>query len=138
MGFFSAHFGRRQESSKGRFRSNDDYDKNRAGQMAGAPRVLGQLRQGGITDQDLRKLEYFFYTNSEEKATTLAGKLAQLGYAGKYDHSAGDKKNFVITGWTGPMRMDEPTILNWTRLMCDLGRNDDCEFDGWGTYITPE
>jgi hypothetical protein len=24
-------------------------------------------------------------------------------------------------------------VLDWTSRMCDVGREHDCEFDGWGT-----
>ena len=63
----------------------------------------------------------------------LAQKLAGLGYAGSHDHSASDQKQFVITGWTTQISMDDQTVLDWTGSMCDLGHEHDCEFDGWGT-----
>jgi len=90
----------------------------------------------GVTDERQLKLEYFFYTNTKEKAAALAQKLTDLGYAGGFDYAATNKKEFVIKGWTSPMKMDDKTVLDWTASMCDLGREHDCDFDGWGT--TPE
>ena len=43
------------------------------------------------------------------------------------------QKIFVITGWTSPIKMDENTVLNWTKDMCEVGYKYDCDFDGWGT-----
>ena len=53
--------------------------------------------------------------------------------AGSHDHSASDKKQFVVTGWTSRMKMDDQTVLDWTGRMCDVRHEHDCEFDGWGT-----
>jgi hypothetical protein len=63
----------------------------------------------------------------------LTQALAAIGYAGSYDHSASDKKQFVVTGWTLPIKMDNQTVFDWTDRMCDTGHEHDCELDGWGT-----
>jgi len=97
------------------------------------PQTLAELGKYGINDQTQLKLEYFFYTDMEDKARALAQKLADLGYEAAYDHSASDAKQFVVTGWTTRMKMDEQSVLDWSGRMCDLGYEDDCEFDGWGT-----
>lgn len=133
MGLFSSVFGGKQGGGDGRFQSDEAYTQNRAKQLAMTPQTVAQLRNYGVTPQNLLKLEYFFYTNTQEKAAALAQKLAGLGYAGSHDHSASDQKQFVITGWTAPMSMDDQTVLEWTESMCDLGHELDCEFDGWGT-----
>jgi len=133
MGLFTSLFGCRQGGGDGRFQTEDAYAKNRANQLVMAPQTMAQLRKYGVTDQSQLKLEYFFYTNTKEKAAALAQKLGELGYAGRFDHSASDKKQFVVTGWTTLMNMDNQTVIDWTSRMCDEGREHDCEFDGWGT-----
>jgi hypothetical protein len=133
MGIFSSLFGSRQDGGDGRFQTDEAYQQSRANQLTMAPQTIAQLRNFGVTDQSQLKLEYFFYTNTREKAAALAQKLAALGYAGSYDHSAGNKRQFVITGWTSRMNMDDQTVLDWTGRMCDVGHEHDCEFDGWGT-----
>jgi hypothetical protein len=132
MGFFSSLFGCRQ-GGDGRFQTDEAYARNRALQLAMTPQTVAQLRKYGVTDASQLKLEYFFYTNTKEKAAALTQKLADIGYAGSYDHSVSDKKQFVVTGWTSRMKMDDQTVLDWTSRMCDVGREHDCEFDGWGT-----
>lgn len=133
MGFFSTLFGSKQRGSDGPFQTTEAYARNRARQLTMTPQTVAQLRQYGVTDESQLKLEYFFYTNSKEKAAALAQALATLGYTGSYDHSASDKKQFVVTGWTSRMKMDDQTVLDWTGRMCDAGHEHDCEFDGWGT-----
>jgi hypothetical protein len=133
MGFFSSIFGRRQVGRDGRFQSDEAHTRNRERQLSMTPQTVAQLRVYGVTDESQLKLEYFFYTNTKEKASALAQKLADLGYTGSYDHSASDKHQFVVTGWTSPMMMDAQTVLDWTGRMCDAGHGHDCEFDGWGT-----
>jgi len=133
MGFFSTLFGCKPGGGDGRFQSDAAYAENRARQLTMTPQTVAQLRKYGVTRESQLKLEYFFYTNTREKAETLAQKLAQMGYTGSFDHSASDKKQFLVNGWTSPMKMDGQTVLDWTARMCDVGHEHDCEFDGWGT-----
>jgi len=133
MGFLSTLFGRRQDGGDGRFQTEEAYAENRARQLAMTPQTIGQLRKYGLTEDSQLKLEYFFYTNTKEKAAALAQELASMGYAGTSDRSASDKKQFVVTGWTSRMRMDDQTALDWAGRMCEVGHKHDCEFDGWGT-----
>jgi hypothetical protein len=133
MGFFSTLFGCRPGGGDTRFQTDDAYAQNRARQLAMTPQTIAQLREYGVTDHSQLKLEYFFYTNAKEKAAALARRLADMGYAGRHDNSASDKKQFVVSGWTTPMKMDDQTVLDWTSRMCEAGHDHDCEFDGWGT-----
>ena len=123
------------------FRSDEAFAENRAQQLSMTPQTMTQLRRFGVTDGSRLKLEYFFYTNSEEKAEALAQSLSAMGYDCEYGVSADDDSLVVITGWTSPMAMDDSSVTDWTARMCDLGREHDCEFDGWGTnpeQSTPE
>lgn len=99
-----------------------------------SPRIMEQLRKYDVTAETELKLEYFFYTNTEEKASRLAKALAEIGYDSGYNVSASNKKEYVITGWTGNLPMTDRRVIQWTAEMCDLGADHDCEFDGWGTY----
>ena len=130
MGLFDSLFGRK---GGGQFRTDDAHAQNRARQLTMTPMTVAQLRKYGVTDQTQLKLDYFFYTNTEEKAAALVQKLGELGYTGSHELAAGKKKQFVVTGGTTSMSMDDQTVLDWTCQMCDLGREHDCEFDGWGT-----
>jgi hypothetical protein len=133
MGLFNTLFGSKSGGGDGRYRSDEAHAKNRSRQLTMTPQTVARLRKFGVTDESQLKLEYFFYTNTKEKAAALAQKLTELGYAGGYDHAATNKKEFVVNGWTSPMTMDDKTVLDWTASMCDLGREHDCDFDGWGT-----
>ena len=133
MGFFSTLFGCKPGDGDGCFQTEDAYTQNRARQLTMTPQTVAQLRKLGVTNESQLKLEYFFYTNTKQKAVALAQALSDLGYTGSYDHSASDKKQFIVTGWTLPMKMDDQTVIDWTGRMCDAGHSHDCEFDGWGT-----
>ena len=140
MGFFSTLFGcnKSLDNSKGdspttAFVSEADFKANRIKQTTMAPQTMEQLRGYGVTDESKLKLEYFFYTNTKEKAEVLAEELAGRGYNGEHDVAAGNPSQFVITGWTTPMSMSNEVVVSWTGDMCDLGYKFDCEFDGWGT-----
>lgn len=146
MGLFSSFFGCNKSENDKQVATNSptaestepfvleqDYKKNRANQLAMAPMTLEQLRKLGIDDSSFLKLEYFFYTNAQNKAKLLADELSQRGYSGGHDVAAGDSSQFVITGWTTPLQMTDDIVAAWTGEMCDLGYNFDCDFDGWGT-----
>ena len=133
MRLFSKLFGSKPNGGDGRYKSDEAYTKNRSRQLTMTPQTVAQLRNYGVTDETQLKLEYFFYTNAKQKAEVLAQRLSSLGYSGHYDLSTGSKREFVITGWTSPMKMDDKTVLDWTASMCDLGKEHDCDFDGWGT-----
>lgn len=97
------------------------------------PQTLDHLRKISVDfDKELR-LEYFFYTNTLEKAEHLVDEIRKLDYQVKHDVAAGDKNLFVVSGWTSKMKMDNEVVKQWTKQMCELGYQYDCDFDGWGT-----
>jgi hypothetical protein len=129
-GFLSKLFG---WGKSDRYVTESAFAKNLASQVAMAPQTLQQLREYDVTDQTRLRLEFFFYTNSLPNASRLADVLKKLAYSVNVGPSAGEKALLLITGWTDKMIMDEPTVVGWTRQMCQLGFDCDCEFDGWGT-----
>ena len=103
-----------------------------------APQTLEQLRSLGVTDKSRLKLEFFFFTNSDQKAAALAEVLKKRGYEVQHGASGDPERPFLITGWTDKMALDDATVVAWTREMCQLGFDSDCGFDGWGTNPVPE
>ncbi|MBC7889251.1 MAG: ribonuclease E inhibitor RraB [Ferruginibacter sp.] len=95
--------------------------------------TLNRLRKLQITDDEELKLEYFFYTNTQNKAAQLAAEMEKLHYTVKHGVSAGDKNLFIVTGWTTRMKMSDEIVRKWTNKMCETGYIFDCEFDGWET-----
>lgn len=112
------------------FRNSRDMQKNMT------PKTLEQLRKIDVDENRELKLEYFFYTNTMDKAEHLATEISKLDYEVQFGISANDKKLFIITGWTTKMKMSNEVVMKWTEQMSDLGYQFDCEFDGWGT--TPD
>jgi len=102
------------------------------------PQTLSQLRELKVDEMCELKLEYFFYTNTIEKSNELVEEIRKLNYSVQNGVSAGDKKLFVVTGWTTKMKMTNQIVNNWTKEMCELGYKYDCEFDGWGTTTDQE
>jgi regulator of RNase E activity RraB len=117
----------------GKFITEEEYQRNLHNQKEMAPQTMEQLRNLNVTEDKQLKLEFFFYTNTAEKAEQLSNSLSLSGYSVQHGKSAGDKKLFVITGWTSKMPMVNDTVVDWTSEMCELGYQFDCDFDGWGT-----
>jgi hypothetical protein len=116
-----------------RFVSQKDFEKNLTKQMSMTPVTLGQLRSYDITPDKERKLEFFFYTDSAEKASSLAAELRERNYEVECGPSASDAKIQLVTGWTTALSMSDEAVLGWTKEMCTVGFAHDCDFDGWGT-----
>jgi hypothetical protein len=51
------------------------------------------------------ELEYFFYTNSAEKAEQLATEIEKLNYTVEHGSFTGYKKLFIVTRCTTKMKM---------------------------------
>ena len=130
MGLFSFF---KFKSNNEAFVREDDFKSNLEEQMHMTPQILDQLRKLNVTADKELKLEYFFYTNTSDKAQQLANEIGKLNYTVEYGPSAGDKKLFIVTGWTTKMKMEDETVKKWTKQMCELGYQFDCDFDGWGT-----
>src|SRR5437870_1400066 len=75
MGLFSSLFGCKRGGGDGRFQTDEAYTRNRAKQLAMTPQTVAQLPKYEVTAHTQLKLEYFFYTNTKEKAAALAQKL---------------------------------------------------------------
>jgi hypothetical protein len=135
MGILSFLFGSSGANGQvPQFVSEAEFESNYERQTKMAPETVGQLRQYGVTPESELRLEYFFYTTSQDKAQALAAVLEAKGYSVEFvGPSASDASQQVITGWTTPMLMETEGVVNWTGDMTRLGYEHDCEFDGWGT-----
>ena len=129
---FIDFFSSKQNEVK-KFVDEHRYRTNQVNQVKMAPETLKQLRDLGVTETKELKLEYFFYTNTLEKSKIFADEIQKLNYSVKYGKSAGDKKLFIITGWTFKMPMSDYVVKEWVKKMCEIGYKYDCDFDGWGT-----
>ena len=123
----------KSNSDKNTFVSEQAFADNLKKQVDMTPQTLNQLRQAGVTEDKELKLEYFFYTNSDEKAKKLADELAKLNYTVDHRLAVDSQTEFIITGWTTKMKMSEDVVKKWTKEMCELGYKYDCDYDGWGT-----
>jgi len=120
-----------------RFVTEEAFKENSSKQVEAVTTVLGVLRKHSLSDTNLRCLEFFFYTNTMEKAKLLAEELQKKEYSVAYRKSGYNKKQFVITGWTRKISIGDNALAAWAKEMCELGYKYDCEFDGWGTDIDP-
>jgi hypothetical protein len=81
-------------------------------------------------------VEFFFYTDTEDKANNLAIELVKLNYDIYEISPPGENiQNWSITGVTIPLLMNEHELTKWCEAMNRLGYEIDCRFDGWGTLI---
>lgn len=122
--------------ASGPFVRRRQFIENQKMQIHLAPVVLDHLRDHGFSDERELKVEFFFYSKTQANADALAHELRELNYEVEIGKSAGNKKLFLINGWTVKMKMDDKTVQHWAEEMCELGFKFDSNFDGWGT--TPD
>ena len=113
--------------------SESEFESNLEVRIKNTGEIIDALREAGVTDESLLRLEFFFYTNLESNAVELESTLKKRGYDVKSGESAADDVTFLVRGWTTPIRMDETTVVQWAEDMCRTGFAHDCKFDGWGT-----
>lgn len=131
MGFLD-----RFKSASKRFVAPGTFEPDLRKQLTVTPQTVAQLRALGVTTETSLRLEFFFYTDTADKALALTSALADLKYQVEQKVSASDKKLRVITGWSTAMQMKDDVVLAWTEQMCRIGFSHDCDFDGWGTDPT--
>ncbi len=81
------------KSTPKRFVTEESFRSNTQKQQASTPKTLGELRKHGVNETDRRKLEFFFYTDTSEKAKELAVELHGKDYSVNYNKSSYDKKH---------------------------------------------
>jgi hypothetical protein len=131
MGFFD-----RFKSAPKRFVPTGTFEANLRKQLAMTPQTVAELRALGVTTDTSLRLEFFFYTDTADKALALKSSLAELKYEVEQKVSASDTKLRVVTGWSTAIQMKDDVVLAWTEQMCRIGFSHDCDFDGWGTNPT--
>ncbi|GAB5525230.1 MAG: hypothetical protein Roseis2KO_31020 [Roseivirga sp.] len=109
------------------------YYENSKRQTDGVSRILQILNAFGAEEGDEQGVEFFFDTDCEPKAKSLSAQLTQLGYEVCGIHEINGK--YSLSGCTPPIKMTDSGMMEWCDLMGDLGYENDCAFDGWGTLI---
>lgn len=94
------------------------------------------MKRFGSKTPSNKGIEFFFYTDEENKANNLAIELNKLGYE-VYGVSAPREgiNDWSVIGCTGNMSLNEKDLNAWSQQMIQLGYECDCKFDGWGTLI---
>tara|TARA_Y100000310_G_scaffold89923_1_gene87163 strand:+ start:113157 stop:113615 length:459 start_codon:yes stop_codon:yes gene_type:complete len=133
LGIFN-FFGKSKESTQ-IFLSEGQYKESIAKQSTTTLKLIDSLREYGVKEDASLKLEYFFYTNSIEKAVNLAKELEAMKYDVQYGELEDELGVFLVTGWSERVLMEKDSILNWDREMFKLGYKHDARFDGWGTNV---
>jgi regulator of RNase E activity RraB len=115
-----------------RFLTPQDAQRKLQAQLEANAAMLDKLALAGVSPEDSFRIEYYFYTDTVQKARALASDLGRLGYEAEYRPSTSREGLTLVTGWTTPMSLSYPLVEGWTRHMVQLGLKYDCEFDGWG------
>lgn len=118
-----------------RYVDKEEVDESVSMQRTLNAAVLDNLNIFDVDDETELRVEFFFYTDTQDKASNLAIELNKLNYnVETVDTSAADASRWLVSGWTPPMNMSLESLSAWSERMCQLGFENDCKFDGWGTF----
>ncbi len=115
---------------KVQFVSEIDFITNLGRQSHLAVEMLVALREFDIEEDHEFEIEYFFHSNSIEKAKQLQKELSAINSL-KGNEVIESKRPIVIKGQTAPVKMMHETLKKWATQMCELGYKHDCRFENW-------
>jgi len=95
--------------------------------------IYREMRDLHGDGSEFMKLDYWFYTNEQEKAESLAEALRKLKYEVNIQPGGREDRQICISGCTPFMHDADDAMENWVKQMNELGFVHDCEFDGWGS-----
>ncbi len=125
----------RKKRMTGRFVEPAVFEANLKKQLELAPLTLSELQKHGVSPDTLLRLEFFFYAISTANAQALEAALGEMAYQVQTGPAAHDRRQLLVNGWSTPIPMTRPSILDWTEKICRLAFRHDCVFDGWGTLL---
>lgn len=111
--------------------SENDFETNQLRHLRLATESLVSLRDAGVEEEDQLKIDYFFYSDTLEKAQKLQKELMKKDYVVTQGIKPEDKNLFVISGRTTEIKMMHESLSKWVTEMCELAYNHDCKFENW-------
>jgi len=111
------------------FEGKDRYEQNLEMQKLLVKQVLKFFPEESKPSQ----VDFFFYTDSEDKAVALSKELKKISY--EVHVSQTKRGEWAICGCTNEMEIKNGVIEKWAEQMCTMGFKNDCRFDGWGTIV---
>ena len=111
--------------------SENDFRNNQDKHFRLATESLVSLRDAAVEEEDELKIDYFFYSDTHEKAQKLEKEMKTMDYVVNYGPAPQNKNHFVISGRTTEIKMMHESLSKWVAEMCELGYKHDCNFDNW-------
>lgn len=111
--------------------SENDFNASQAKHLRYATESLVSLRDAAVEEDHEFKIDYFFYSDTLEKAQRLEDEIKKIGYIVNFGPAQQDKNLFVISGRTKKIKMMHESLSKWVSEMCELGYKNDCNFENW-------
>lgn len=125
-------------SKNSQFISEENFKNNLQSQNFKISRTLGVMSEFNLKAKEKLEIDFFFYTDTSEKAQKLSEELKKLNFEVSWHEFKMDRKIYSVVGSTDKMQNDEELLIYWSKFMCQLGYKFDCEFDGWSVVSYPE
>ncbi|ELR69227.1 hypothetical protein C900_05298 [Fulvivirga imtechensis AK7] len=90
---------------------------------------LSVMKRFKFLDNACKEVEFFFYSECEERAQSLKESLVKLHYFAEVHPS---HNQWLITGYTPEMDINSEAFDQWVEKMCEISYLHDAAFDGYG------
>jgi len=111
--------------------SVNDFNSSLGRHYRFATESLVTLRDTGVEEEDELKIDYFFYSDSPEKAQKLEKEIKKMDFIVNSEPAPHDKNLIVISGTTPSIKMMHESLSKWVTEMSELAFKHDCSFDSW-------
>lgn len=115
--------------------NEEQFENGKDIQEASVPIIMNIMRGLGDGSPEELVLEFYFYTDENEKAENMAEALSKFGYDVQIDDTGRPGLCFLISGQTIPMPNEDEVIESWAKKMNEIGYIHDCQFGGWGIAV---
>lgn len=127
-----------QDFKKLLFVNDAAFENNLESQDFKVARTLGVMRGFHLKAKEKLEIDFFFYTDTSEKAEKLANELKKLDFEVCCHRPRKNRNLYAVVGSIDKIYNDEELLTYWAKHMCQLGYKFDCEYDGWGMVSYPQ
>jgi Regulator of ribonuclease activity B len=95
------------------------------------------LKKHGATEESQHQLDFYYYAPSREAANAMAALIRQeTDYEVRVESDDSDLSGkWLVKGTTQKTTISLRILDDWVFWMVTAGRQQGCDFDGWGTEV---
>ncbi len=94
-----------------------------------------KMRLKGSGIDYVKPIDFYFYSNDEQKLGQLGEQLEKLEYEIDEIEESSEDGAFFLSGTAPSIQITVSVLDSWTERMCRVAYKFDCEFSGWEAEV---